>query len=216
MSPVTACSASGTNILRILYPCMLTKRCKGTHWVAMPEHRACRSLVPQEWQNPGPKAPREAPKGCQLLDRNIQMIHFNYIQYVKQVPLSKLTTFFECMWCLHRFHNYNLKRKHCTIYHLKWFWLYNIRTLNQFINLWIKHDQILISKFLIPDPIREFWSHGLAAEFYMQGLRELVDPGAKDLEPRNFTGVSQGTYLTAMIPKRIMQITEPNTSPTCN
>ena len=92
----------------------------------------------------------------------------------------------------------------------------NLRTLNQFINLWIKHDQILISKILIHDPIREFWSHGLAAEFYMQGLRELVDPGAKDLKPRNFTGVSQGTYLTAMIPKRFLQITEPNTSPTCN
>ncbi len=46
---------------------------------------------------------------------------------------------------------------------------------------------------------------GLAAEFYMQGLRELVDPGAKDLlKPRGFTGVSQGTCLTAMIPKRIL------------
>ena len=40
----------------------------------------------------------------------------------------------------------------------------------------------------------------------MQGLRELVDPGAKDLKPRNFTGVSQRTRLTAMIPKRLNPI----------
>ena len=70
--------------------------------------------------------------------------------------------------------------------------------------MWITHDQLLISKFLIPDPIREFCSHGLAAEFYMQGLRELVDLGAKDLKPRNFTGVSQRTRLTVMIPKRFL------------
>lgn len=48
--------------------------------------------------------------------------YISTIVYVKQVPLyPNWQRFFECIWCLHRFHNYNLKRNNCTIYHLKWF-----------------------------------------------------------------------------------------------
>ena len=61
--------------------------------------------------------------------------------------------FFECIWCLQRFHNYNLKRKHCTIYHLKWFLLYKFKNTKPIYKL---VDQTWSnSHFKNPDS----WSH---------------------------------------------------------